>query len=128
MAGRVDSWLQRRARMQSALQNEAARDTINGGGKIPALDPQQVTKLSPDPKALYDFELLREREVAFVGIDEHLSDALMYGQTANRIHRATPKTPLGDYSDADLIMHMLNRGYAVLKCPNQPPEMLRAED
>lgn len=126
MADRVSKWLQRKAHMLAALQHETARKTINGG-----LDLQQVVKMDPAAKDPSDYEVIRGRELTFVGIDEssHIRDAFLYGQSASRMHRVTPKTPLGEYSDADLIMHMLNRGYAVLKCPNQTPEVLRdAED
>ena len=47
--------------------------------------------------------------------DKHLADALAFGQTASRIHRV--EKTVRDFSDAELIMEMIRRGYAAMKIP-----------
>lgn len=75
-------------------------------------------------------ERIQGRELTFIGFDEssHIGDALLYGQSASRMHRPAEEQ-LAKFSNAELVMEMLKRGYAVMKCPDgQPPETLRGKD
>lgn len=63
-----------------------------------------------------------------VSLDDHLKDVAIYGQAAT-IQRAPVQTSLSSYTDAELIMDMIRRGYAVMKLPEGggPPDVLREE-
>lgn len=65
-------------------------------------------------------------DATFLGFDEsHVIDALAYGQAQARVTRPSHK-PLTDYSDAELVMEMIRRGYAAMKLPADggPPKVL----
>lgn len=77
-------------------------------------------------------EMLEQRPPMTISIDEAstidqgIIDAVLYGQSASRLHHVTPG--LDTYSDAQLVMHMIGRGYAVMKLPADggSPEVLRS--
>lgn len=61
--------------------------------------------------------------------DQHIRDAIVYGVGAKLQH--VPPTVqvkhLSDYTDAEMVMDMLRRGFAVMRLPEDggPPEALR---
>lgn len=59
-------------------------------------------------------------------IDEHLRDAVLYGTSTLQ---AKVEPPLKKFSNSELIMEMLERGFAVMKLPADggPPETLRRD-
>jgi hypothetical protein len=67
------------------------------------------------------------REITYIGFDEasHIDDALVYGRMGAKMTGAVKA--LSEHSDAALIMELLSRGYACMKCPEpgMPPEVLR---
>jgi hypothetical protein len=79
-------------------------------------------------------EMFQGLEVTHVAYDEaHILDAIAYGTATGRMTGSNfgqsiprPKT-LKDYSNADLVMEMLERGFAVVKtpAPGQFPEVLK---
>jgi hypothetical protein len=73
-------------------------------------------------------------EVTFIGHDEagdSAIDAWLYGASMIKQRLLTgmpkPRTRLDEFTDAELVMHMLGRGYACMKVPasGEPPETLR---
>jgi len=60
-----------------------------------------------------------------LSLDQHMRDAMRYGQAAPRVHRAP--TTLQDFSDSEMVMDMIRRGYAVMKLPDDggPPGVLK---
>lgn len=60
-------------------------------------------------------------------IDKHIADALLYGQVASRLHRATPQPTLDSFQDYELIMELIKRGYAAMKIPEgrSAPEIFK---
>ncbi len=60
-----------------------------------------------------------------IDIDKHLAQAMQYGSAT--ISRAPVQASLTTYTDAEMVMDMIRRGYAVMKLPEGggPPDMLR---
>jgi hypothetical protein len=58
-------------------------------------------------------------------MSKHIRDALLYGQSATRKAKVEPT--IDQHSDADMVMEMLRRGYAVIKMPadGSTPENLK---
>lgn len=95
-----------------------------------------------DLKKLFDQIALPQQEAAFpIGDlrpwsppaksdEDHWADAMKYFNDAlqARISHKVPQInpALDEYKDAELVMEMIRRGYAVLKCPEPgvPPETL----
>lgn len=77
----------------------------------PALPPIKVHHINP------------------AAIDQHMIDAMMYGQGAQTLRAPPPPVvpTIESFRDAELIMEMLKRGYACMKLPADggPPEVLR---
>ncbi len=65
----------------------------------------------------------RSGGVTYIDFADHAGDAIYYGATGMT---GAPKA-LSEHTDAVLIMELLSRGYAVLKCPapGEPPETLK---
>lgn len=66
-------------------------------------------------------------EVHTVFLDEssHLSDAMLYGLGASKTAFGGARA-LSEYKDAELVMEMLKRGFAVMPVPgNGPPDVLK---
>jgi hypothetical protein len=74
-----------------------------------------------------------QKPVVFVDESSHISDAwamaALYGKGVWNSRSAPPIKALADYSDAELVMHMIERGYACMKVPADggPPKALRGE-
>lgn len=66
------------------------------------------------------------KSITMSEIDEHLRDAVLYGRGALQ---ARVEPPLKKFSNAELVMEMLERGFAVMKLPADggPPETLRRD-
>jgi hypothetical protein len=60
------------------------------------------------------------------GFSRDMIDALIYSKIGTKTTMLASKE-LTDYSDAELVMHMIGRGYACMKLPKDggPPEVLR---
>lgn len=79
----------------------------------------------------YHPEKFKGVDLTHIWIDEasHITDAVKYGQIPPDLIRTESKK-LSDYSDADLIMEMISRGYAAMKLPRDggPPKVLRDDN
>lgn len=84
---------------------------------LPIYDRFPKPPMIPPPTADMAVEKIRGSGFELAVLDEwdnHLRDAIMYGQTATRVTR-TPS--LRTFSNAELINEMLDRGFAVMKIP-----------
>ncbi len=73
-----------------------------------------------------------DTKTIFVDESSHVSDAWALAALSSKqgmwaTRTALPIKALTDYSDAELVMHMIERGYACMKLPKDggPPEVLR---
>lgn len=116
--GKVDDLLRRIEAGEFGDRPRIARIPCPGGrGDDIAINGHKVTFLAYD-------------ELRLSTLDEHARDALAYGLAASRLHRPRSEKTLADFSDADLVMEMIRRGYAAMKLPADggPPETLRCKD
>lgn len=83
------------------------------GQQAPPIEEVQGLKLTSMGSDVYD----------------HLADALAYQQAAARTYRVRTTKTVTDFSDAELIMELIRRGYAAMKLPSDggPPEVLRGK-
>lgn len=103
----------------SQLMADAARPL-----RHPAFEPAQQKVAHADFAGL---------EARVLGIDEasHIRDAMLYGTGVQQTWRAsgTVSDSLTSYSDAQLVMEMIKRGYAVAKARDGAiPEVLTDAD
>lgn len=100
----------------SQLMADAARPL-----RYPAFEPTQQKVAHTDFAGL---------EARILGFDEasHIRDAMLYGTGVQQTWRSsgTVADSLTSYSDAQLVMEMIKRGYAVAKASGgRVPEVLR---
>lgn len=72
-------------------------------------------------------EIVRISPEELAGVDQHILDALKYGFGASQTQVA-PETPaIEKHTNAEMVMEMLRRGFAVMKLPEDggPPEVFR---
>lgn len=86
---------------------------------------QQVTRLHRPGAPAPEVHVMSVDEMG--SIDQHLLDALKYGIGASQT-RVAPETPaIEKHTNAEMVMEMLRRGFAVMKLPDDggPPEVFR---
>lgn len=95
-------------RLQTALQ---------AGGKSRAMELLERFREKHPPVQVFDMNVEQARS--------HLSDAFLYGLGAQKTAFGGARA-LSEYKDAELVMEMLKRGFAVMPVPgNGPPDVLK---
>ncbi len=89
-----------------------------------------VNTFGSPPKPINGIEVNRVFADESGNLVQHQIDAMTYLadiQVQSRLHRTSTQKTLSDFSDADLVMEMIKRGYAAMKLPKDggPPETLR---